>query len=289
MKLSVAILGASGVYGRHLIPRVVARGHRVRALVRNPDAAHVARACGAEAIAADTFDEASLIAGVKGCDVAINLATALRDAVSGEQYAQNDRVRTEGAPIFLRACEAAAVSRVIQQSIAMAHGAGQDWADENAPPARIADPVGAAALEAAITLEHAVKQSALDWTILSGGLFYGPGTGFDDRWRAAARAGKLRLPGDGSDFVSLIHIADMAAATLAAIERPVSRETLIVTDDAPAQWRDVFGHLAASMGAPAPQAGGRQGFPSFRMRNRRARDALTWAPFYSDYRMGLAV
>jgi nucleoside-diphosphate-sugar epimerase len=54
---------------------------------------------------------------------------------------------------------------------------------------------------------------------LRGGLFYGPGTGIDDEWFSRARAGKLRLPGDGTSYVSLIHIADMAEATVVAINR----------------------------------------------------------------------
>jgi uncharacterized protein YbjT (DUF2867 family) len=33
MPTSVAVLGTTGVYGRHLVPRLVARGHHVRALV----------------------------------------------------------------------------------------------------------------------------------------------------------------------------------------------------------------------------------------------------------------
>jgi uncharacterized protein YbjT (DUF2867 family) len=56
----IAVLGANGVYGRHLIPKLIARGQRVRALVRRPEAAGFARACGAEVRVADIFDEASL-------------------------------------------------------------------------------------------------------------------------------------------------------------------------------------------------------------------------------------
>jgi nucleoside-diphosphate-sugar epimerase len=136
-------------------------------------------------------------------------------------------------------------------------------------------------------MEGAVRASDLDWIILRGGLFYGPGTGFDDDWFARARAGKLRLPGDGGDYVSLLHIADMAAATAAAVKLWPSRQTLIVADDEPAPWRDVFGFIAQSTGAPAPEAGGRAGFPSFRVRNTRAKAALNWAPFYTCYRVGL--
>ena len=69
MASTVAVLGATAVYARHLIPRVVARGFRVRALVRRPEAAGVAVACGAEVHRADIFDGASLEAALAGCEV----------------------------------------------------------------------------------------------------------------------------------------------------------------------------------------------------------------------------
>lgn len=288
MSLTVAVLGATGVYGRHLVPRLVARGHRVRALVRRPEAAAVAAACGADIRAADVFDAASLRTGLDGCDVGINLATALpRPDRAGGDFADNDRVRREGTPIWVRACEDAGVARVIQQSIAMVNGAGAAWVDEDtfAPPA---NDLAGQAIAAALAMEETIRRSALDWLILRGGLFYGPGTGFDDDWRARAHAGKLRLPGDGTDWVTLVHIADMAAATVQALDRWPSRRALIIADDHPVQWRDLFTHIATTTNASPPTPGGRQGFPSFRARNQRARDTLPWQPLYPDYRSGLA-
>ena len=155
-------------------------------------------------------------------------------------------------------------------------------------PAADGEGVSALAIAAALAMEATVRESGLDWTILRGGLFYGPGTGFDDDWFARARAGKLRLPADGSDYVSLVHIADMAEATVAAITRWPSRRALIVADDGPARWREIFEHVAAAAGGGPPPPGGRAGFPSFRVRNQRARAALSWRPFYADYRVGLA-
>jgi len=87
--------------------------------------------------------------------------------------------------------------------------------------------VVAEAIAAVLSMETTIEASKLDWVILRGGLFYGPGTGLDDDWFARARAGKLRLPGDGNGFISLIHIADMADATLAAITAWPSRNALI--------------------------------------------------------------
>jgi nucleoside-diphosphate-sugar epimerase len=289
MSLRIAVLGATGVYGRHLIPRLIRAGCRVRALARRPETAALAAGCGAEVAAADIFDEGSLRSGLLGCDVAINLATSLPSPASKTgDFAKNDELRREGTLIWLRACREAGVPRIVQQSIAMVHAGGGDaWADETTfhPPVREA--IAAAAISAAMAMEAAVEQSGLDWLILRGALFYGPGTGFDDDWFARARAGKLRLPGEGDDYVSLVHIADMAAATSAAIARWPSRQALIVADDQPARWREVLGYVSAITGANPPQPGGLALMPSFRVRNRRARELLSWAPVYADHRAGL--
>jgi nucleoside-diphosphate-sugar epimerase len=289
MSEAVAILGGSGVYARHLIPRLVARGHRVIALVRRPESAGFASSCGAEVRIADIFDTASLAAGLKGCSVGINLATSLPGPSGRGDFEANDRVRAEGVGNWIGACAAAGVSRVIQQSIGMICASGDaHWTDESHTFPATPDTVVGRAFIATQTMEKAIAASPLDWIILRGGLFYGPGTGFDDGWIGRAAAGKLKLPGDGGAYVSLCHIEDMAAATVASIQRWPSRETLIVCDDAPATWVGVFGHVAAIAGGPAPLPGGPMGFPSFRLRNDRAKEKLGWQPFYRSYQMGLA-
>jgi nucleoside-diphosphate-sugar epimerase len=289
MTIRIAVLGATGVYGRHLVPRLTAAGYRVRALARRPEAAAISAACGAEVAAADIFDEASLRAGLAGCDIAINLATSLPGPTSKGDYAKNDQLRREGTPILARACRDAGVPRILQQSIAMTHAGGGDaWADETTFYPVEGDGVAAAAISAVRAMEATTEESGLDWLILRGGLFYGPGTAFDDDWFARARAAKLRMPEEGSDYVSLVHIADMAAATVAAIDRWPSRQALIVADDHPAPWRDVLTYVCAVAGGSPPQPGGRALMPSFRVTNRRARESLSWTPLYADYRAGLA-
>jgi nucleoside-diphosphate-sugar epimerase len=271
-----------------LVPRLIAAGYRVRALVRRPEAAEIAAACGAELAAADIFDEGSLRTGLFGCDIAINLATSLPGPTSKGDYARNDQLRREGTPIWVRACRDAGVPRILQQSIAMTHaGGGDGWADETTFHSVGQDGVAAAAISAVRAMEASIEDSGLDWVILRGGLFYGPGTGFDDDWFARARAGKLRMPEEGKDYVSLVHIADMAVATVAAIRRWPSRQALIVADDLPASWRDVLTYVCTVAGGGPPQPGGRALMPSFRVRNGRAREALSWAPLYADYRAGL--
>lgn len=289
MAQSIAVLGGNGVYARHLIPRLIAAGHKVRAVVRRPAAAGTARDSGAEVRTGDIFDTASMAAAFEGCDIAINLATSLPGPSGRGDFAANDRLRIEGAPNFVTACKQAGVKRAIQQSISFMNASGSDaWSDEDHRYGASSETIATKAMAAALQMEDTIRASGLDWVILRGGLFYGPGTGFDERWFAGAAAGKLRVPGDGSDYVSLVHIADMAAATVAAVNGWPSHQTLIVCDDAPAQWREVFGFIAASLGQPAPDAGGAAGFPSFRLRNTRAKAALGWQPFYRSFREGLA-
>jgi len=289
MKDTIAVLGSNGVYARHLLPRLVASGRPVVAVVRRPEAADVARACGAEVRIADIFDTASMTAAFANCAIAINLATTLPGPSGRGDFAENDRLRIMGVPNFVEACRNAGVARVIQQSIGLVSGSGTaDWSDESTMYAASTETTASKAIAAALAMEQTIRSSELDWIILRGGLFYGPGTGFDDDWYARAAAGKLRSPGDGTDYVSLIHIADMATATIAAIERWPSRRVLIVCDEEPAQWRDIFGFIASSAGQATPETGGRIAFPSFRLRNAQAVAALGWRPFYRTYREGLA-
>jgi nucleoside-diphosphate-sugar epimerase len=286
---TIAVLGANGVFGRHLVPRLVARGHRVRALVRRPEAAALSRACGAEIHAADIFDPPALCSALAGCDLAINLATSLPGPSGRGDFARNDELRRNGTPIWVSACDEAAVPRTLQQSIGMVHAAdGDAFCDEDSPTSHVADPVVARAIGAALAMEDAARRTRGECLVLRGGLFYGPGTGSDDDWLARAKAGRLRAPGDGRLFVSLVHIADMAEATAHAVDAWPGARTLIVCDDRPVHWSELFAYVAELAGAAAPDTGGRIGFPSFRLRNTRAREVLAWRPTYPDYRAGLA-
>ena len=150
------MLGATGVYGRHLVPRLIGAGYR-GASARAParDGALSAAACGAGPAAADLFDEASLRAGLAGCSAAINLATALPTPTSrGGLCGERSLSAARGSPIFVRACRAAGVARIVQQSIAMVHAGGGDaWAERDHLPQAWGQAVAAAAIAAARAME----------------------------------------------------------------------------------------------------------------------------------------
>src|SRR5262249_48572834 len=153
----------------------------VRALVRRPEAAGLARACGAAVHVADIFDGAALRGALEGCDLAINLATSLPGPSGRGDYQANDDLRRNGTPIWAEACRQARVPRMIQQSIAMVNAVdGDGWTDEDSVRSGVWDEVAARAIDASVAMELAARSSGLDCLILRGGLFYGPGTGFDE-------------------------------------------------------------------------------------------------------------
>ncbi|MDH3232308.1 MAG: NAD(P)-dependent oxidoreductase [Alphaproteobacteria bacterium] len=281
--MKIAVIGATGVLGRHVIPRLLERGHEVRGSARNADGEALVAALGAASMRADILDRASLDAVVEGCNAALHIATAIPTARGTGDWEVNDRIRREGTKNLLVACVQAGVERYLQQGIAMTLTAGEDR-----PQTEDDENVGAGRLVSSVDAEALVRASDLDWRILRGGSFYGPGTGHGAEWLEAARQPGYAMPGDGSGFVSLIHIADMAEAVVAAIETDRGRTVWNAVDDEPVRMRDLTSYVARVAGGPPPETGGASHLASFRVSNAKLKAELGWRPRYASYRSGLA-
>ncbi len=279
--MRVAVVGATGVYGRHLVPLLAQQGHEVRALVRSVERAasfaQIAEIRQADLLTPDIA--ARLPALLKDCDAVLHIATAIpRDASATGAWDTNTRLRTDGTRALLDATLAVGAKRYVQQSIVMAYpDSGDRWIDESTPlddsPARATITAPVRAMEA---MMRAVPTDRLAWCILRGGSFVGPGTAQEDLL-ARLRAGTVTVPCDGSHFISPIHVADMAAATVAALSAPAGSIFNIVAE--PVRYGEYVDRLAARIGAPAPPRDSQQPCPpSYRCSNRAAREMLKWRP-----------
>jgi len=278
----IAVVGASRVLGRSVVPALLARGHLVHALVRNPPTAALAAHDNLILFQADILEAESLRAGVAGSDAVLHLATAIPAPGAPSDWSRNTAVRTFGTRNLLQVAAAAQTRRYIQQSIAMVYaGAGAEWVTEAAPMAPYT-PVTAAVHD----MEAQVRTSNLDWIILRGGMFYGPGTARMFEWNELALAGRLTMPGDGSDYLSLIHVEDMASAVVAAAEVQTGMFTVNIVDDEPVTYRNLFGFVAGLHGVPSLALGGSSPIPSLRVSNHLSKELLGWAPRYKTYRAG---
>lgn len=280
--MRVFVVGATGVLGRYVLPRLVERGHGVVAVARH--AADVARLrrLGIDARSGDILDAESLREPLAGCDIALHLATAIPAPGPRMDWSRNDRIRREGTRNVLAAAQQNGVRRYLQQSITFLYGdSGDQLVTEERPLAPYPR------ISSAYEMEEMVRASSVEWVILRGGSFYGPGTGREDAWRRAANEGTLVLPGDGAALLSLIRVEDMARAVVLAAETAPAGALYNVVDDTPVSYTELYCYVAAQMMAPEPAAGGPP-VDSLGCSNAAIRRALGWEPAWSSYRSGLA-
>jgi nucleoside-diphosphate-sugar epimerase len=281
--MQIAVIGSTGVLGRHVVPRLVERGHQVRAIARKPAEINRLQRMGVEAMPGDILIPDTLLSATLNCDAAIHLATAIARPGEAQDWSLNDRIRREGTRNFIAACQTNGVRRYVQQSITLIHGDhGQEIIDEGASIQP--NPI----TQSAVDMENFVQASGFEWCILRGGQFYGPTTGREGAWRREAQAGALQIPGNGTGLTSMVRVVDMARAVVMAIEKAPAGSIYLVVDDRPVAWRTLYRYLAAQVNASEPEPGGEVFLPSLGCNNARIKVELKWEPLYATYRAGLA-
>ncbi|MFT3763025.1 MAG: NAD(P)-dependent oxidoreductase [Pseudoxanthomonas sp.] len=191
--MKIALLGATGNAGSRILDELLARGHAVTAIVRDPG--KLAPRPGLSVVDGDANDRERLPARLAGHDAAIS-AIKFKDA---DPNLLIDAVRQARVPRYL-----------------VVGGAGSLWV---APGLREVDSPGfpahvrPEALRGAEFLEK-LKASDLDWTFLSPSRLFQPGS----------RTGKFRLGDDdllvGADGASRISFEDYAVALVDELEQP---------------------------------------------------------------------
>ena len=260
--MRILLAGATGVIGRALLPLLLEQGHEVVAMCRSQDKLQALRAQGAEAVAADALDADALGQAVAQArpQAVIHQLTAIPAHVNPRtmerDFAQNDRLRTQGTANLVTAARDAGVERVIAQSIAFAYAPG--------PPGTVhveGDPLIAPESAPKEFRRSAGALAELERTVLGAngvvlryGYFYGPRSAISRKGSMAADVARRRLPvvGSGSGVWSFIHVADAASATVAALALQ-GPKVLNVVDDEPARVAEWIPALGQALGAPAPR------------------------------------
>ncbi len=279
--MKVCVVGATGVLGRALVPLLLERGDRVCALVRDP--AKISPAANIEAVRCDLLsadDARKLPDMLSGCEAVLHIATAIpRDPTMPGAWTTNTRLRTEGTPRLLGAALTARATYYVQQSIIMAYPDGGDhWLDEDTPldtsPGREGITAPVRTMEGMV---RAVDPRRLGWCILRGGAFVGPGTA-QDQMIEGLRRGIEVVPCDGRNFISPIHVADMATAIVAVLDRLPASAIFNIVDE-PLRQGEYLDRLASIVGAAtAPRRPDLPCPPSWRCSNHAAQTSLGWTP-----------
>jgi nucleoside-diphosphate-sugar epimerase len=214
----VALTGASGYTGGHLVDALRQRGDEVRALVRPASVSERLRASGAALILGDLADAGAIERLVEGTDAVLHVAAVYRTAGHPDSYYRE--INIGGTERLLRAAACAGVRRFVHTSTVGVHGdVKEPPADETAPiaPGDIYQQTKAEA--EALALDYH-RRRALPVAVVRPGAIYGPGeTRLLKLFRAIAR-GRYAIIGDGRSFYHPVYIEDLVEGFLLALDRP---------------------------------------------------------------------
>jgi len=309
--MRVLVAGATGAIGRQLVPRLVEAGHEVVGMTRDEGKGDAVRALGARPVVADALDPDQVAAAVAAAEpeaivyqlTAIASATGLRNL--DRAFAPTNRLRTEGTDHLLSAARAAGVRRFVAQSFAPWAYArvGGPVKDEDAPPEHDPPATVRETVAAIRHLERAVVEAdGIDGIVLRYGAFYGPHTSMAPGGEQLEAIRKRQFPvvGKAGGIMSMIHVADAAEATVAALERGRPGIYNIVDDD-PAPVSEWLPAIARTVGAKPPRrvprwlgrlfAGEALTVMMTEVRgssNAKATRELDWQPAHPSWREGIA-
>jgi nucleoside-diphosphate-sugar epimerase len=299
--MRVFVAGGSGVVGRRLVPRLVARGHVVTATTTRASRLSLLECLGAEAVVMDGLDAVSVGETVARArpDVIVHQMTSLAGVPHlrhFDRWAATNRLRTQGLDHLLAAAAATGVSYVVAQSFGAWNGVREGgWVKSEEDP--LEPGTGTKLAEVTQALRH-LEDSVVEegGAALRYGLLYGPGALDDLAWLVRRR--EFPLVGGGPGHTSWVHVDDAADATVVAVEqRP--RGVFGIVDDEPAPASQWLPHLAACAGARPPLRTSRwparlpagevavamttqgRGFS-----NAKAKRELGWEPRHPSWRQG---
>jgi len=179
--MKVFLAGASGAIGRRLTPLLVAAGHQVTGMTRNPQTARALEASGIIAVVVDVFHASALRRVVMNArpEIVIHQLTDLPhvfdEAALAASLPRNARIRVEGTRNLIAAAQAASVRRFVVQSIAFGYASGvEPYAETD--PLNLADGPRVGTMRAAANMEEQVMASGMQAIVLRYGVLYGPGT-----------------------------------------------------------------------------------------------------------------
>ncbi len=247
MPKHILLTGATGFLGRALLLRLARDGHRVSALVRDRDRArHVV---GDDVALVDAGDTTALAAAVARADAVVNLAG---EPIMARRWSSRRKDALIASRVGVtRALAEAAARRGTPLPVLLSASAvgfygdrGNDLLDETCGAG-----AGFAAELCAAWERAAATVGAARSVVLRFGIVLGPEGGALGELASLARLRLAGRQGDGAQWVSWIHLADVVEMIVAALGDARWSGVVNAVAPEPARNRDFVAAVAAAVGA----------------------------------------
>lgn len=251
--MRLLVTGGGGFLGKALAKSLVKKGHEVRSFSRRsyPEL----KALGITTMQGDIADEKSVFAAAKGCDAVFHVAAKAGVWGSYEEYYRPNVLGTENV---INACLRHKIKKLIFTSSpsVVFDNADQEGVDESEPyPKRfLSHYPKTKALAEQLVLKANSKELAT--VSLRPHLIWGPGDNhLVPRMISRARAGKLRIVGDGMNLVDTVYIDNAVDAHILAFEHlspgsPISGKAYFITNGEPLPVATIFNKVLKAAGLP---------------------------------------
>jgi nucleoside-diphosphate-sugar epimerase len=241
--MNVALTGATGFIGSHVLTELHQHGHQVVALVRNDTEAEAVAGRGATPMAVDLYDRPAVVSLLRSVDSAIHTASP-GDATSADLD-----------------------SAVVDAAIEAFAGTGKPylhisglWIYGANPSITEASPINAPAM---VAWKPPIEQRVLDvrdmrGVVIVSGVAYGDaGGGVPGVLLGSPRddAGNLIMLGSGRQRWATVNVADLANFFRRALEDDSARGRYVVGDGSNPTVAEVTAAAAVAVGAPGAVPG----------------------------------
>lgn len=198
---TIAVVGATGFVGRHVVRQLDGDGYAVNAVSRD-GGRRVEWGERVRAVAADVATGDGLQAAFDGADAVVHLVAIPRES-GGRRF---ETINVGGVQRVLDAMHSAGVGRLVHLS---AMGVTED------PALRY--------LSSKWRGEQLVRSSDLEWVVLRPSLLFGPGDGFFNLIKTTLTwwsPGVVAIPGDGRTRFQPLSVQDLAYAVERSLAEP---------------------------------------------------------------------
>lgn len=233
--MRVFLTGGTGFIGGAVARQLRDLGHEVVALVRSPAKADELRRVGAELVEGDLSTADGIALAAHGCDAAIHGAAIYRIGVTADGRDELHRANVDGTANALDGLARAGVERIVYVStvgvFGDTRGAVVDETYERDPDLGFLSAYDETKYRAhQIALDHVAKGAPI--VIVQPGAVYGP-RDHSELGGTLLRAAQGKLPASALTGlgVSMVHVDDVAAGIILALDRGTVGERYILSGE----------------------------------------------------------